>query len=107
MFVKETYMERLENDRIRMEIIRNVMEIRDTQCLKRIRGIAKAINDKEINNRPLDLVDMVQMIGLADLVLLADAVRKLDQKQFAVAQLYEAVADELNKYISSDQEDAR
>ena len=76
--IKETWETRQENDLIRMKIIRDVMLISTTEKLNIILSFVERANAKEITERPMDIMDIANMLDFVDVVRVLDAINKAD-----------------------------
>lgn len=100
--LKETWETRKENDPIRMEIIRTVMQISTTERLKLILSFAKGANDKESVDRPMDIMDIASMLDFVDVVRVLDAISKADMAQLAARQMKEAFSRALDCWTEAE-----
>lgn len=96
--LKETWETRKENDPIRMEIIRTVMQISTTERLKNIRAFVEAVDKHEFKERPMDIMDIAGMLDFADVVRVLDAIDKADMAQLAARQMKEAFSIALDSW---------
>lgn len=104
--IKETWESRKENDSIRMEIIRTVMQIRTTERLECILTFIEAADRKEYRERPMNIVDIAEMLDLPDVVRVLDAINKADMEQLAVQQMKEAFSQALDGWTGADGQEA-
>ena len=72
--IKETYKTQKENDIIRIKIIRTVMNICTTRHLRNIESFVDALDLREFEERPMDIVDIAGMLETADVVRVLDAI---------------------------------
>ena len=93
--IKETYKTQKENDIIRIKIIRTVMNICTTRHLRNIESFVDALDLREFEERPMDIVDIAGMLDTADVVRVLDAIEKADRKQIAARQIEEAFSQVL------------
>jgi hypothetical protein len=100
--LKETWETRKENDPIRMEIIRAVMQISTTERLKLILSFAKRANDKESADRPMDIMEIAGMLDFADVVRVLDAISKADMAQLAARQMKETFSQALDCWTEAE-----
>lgn len=96
--LKETWETRKENDPIRMEIIRTVMQISATERLKNIMAFIKAVDSHEFKERPMDIMEIAGMLDFADVVRMLDAINKADMAQIAAQQMKEAFSIALDSW---------
>ena len=93
--IKETYKTQKENDIIRIKIIRTVMNICTTRHLRNIESFVDALDLREFEERPMDIVDIAGMLETADVVRVLDAIERADERQIAVRQIEEAFSQVL------------
>lgn len=93
--IKETYKTQKENDIIRIKIIRTVMNICTTRHLRNIESFVDALDLREFEERPMDIVDIAGMLDTADVVRVLDAIERADERQIAARQIEEAFSQVL------------
>lgn len=104
MLIKESFLQKEENDKIRMQIIRWIMEIYDQGSLRRILNLTMMLWGKE-DEHPEDIVSIAESLSVSDLVHLLDVVLKMDMNQLAPRQMYEAFSKALDSYTGADKEE--
>lgn len=93
--IKETYETQEKNDVIRIRIIRAVMRICTTRHLENIETFVNAVDLREFEERPMDIVDIAGMLDTADVVRVLDAIERADERQIAARQIKEAFSQVL------------
>lgn len=94
--IKENYETQKQNNQIRMDIIERIMRISTTRYLTHILAIAKTFDAEEIKERPMDIVDIANMIDEKDARRILKAVEKADMVQIAARQMKEAFQEVLS-----------
>lgn len=100
--LKETWETRKENDPIRMEIIRAVIQISTTERLKNIRAFVEAVDKHDFKERPMDIMDIASMLDFVDVVRVLDAISKADMAQLAARQMKEAFSRALDCWTEAE-----
>ena len=97
-FITENYELRCENNKLRMEIIKNIMNIYDTKQLKHLLTLSNHILDKEVAFHPDTITDIANMMDLPDLIRMMDVVEKMDQNLIATKQMKAAFIEMIKIY---------
>lgn len=104
MFITENFNQKPENDKIRMEIIRKVMEIYDKRSLKNILCFAEAVHADEFLQHPDTVTDIAAMMDTDELADAISYLMKKDRNLRWVQQLFNAFIEQFDNIIMSDSE---
>ena len=104
MFITENYDTRIENDKLRMEIIRKIMNIYDTKVLKIVLTFADINYSDEIQKHPYTIVEVANEMDLMDAVKIMDVVKNMDMNTGVIQQMYNAFSMAINSYTGAGQE---
>lgn len=104
MFITENYNQKLENDKIRMEIIRKVMEIYDQKSLENILYFVEAVHTGEYMQHPDTVTDIASLMDKEDLIDAIVYLQGKNKKMRWVQQLHGAFIEQLDNIIQADNE---
>ena len=107
MFITENFMQKPENDKIRMEIIRKVMEIYDKRSLKNILYFVGAVHAGEYTHHPDTVVEIAAMMDKEDLI---DAIMYLqgkNKKMRWVQQLHSAFIEQFDEIMMAENKEEK
>lgn len=104
MFITENFSQKHENDKIRMEIIRKVMEIYDQRSLENILCFVEAVHSDEFLQHPDAVTDIAAMMDTDELADAISYLMKKDRNLRWVQQLFDAFIEQLDNIIMSDSE---
>lgn len=91
----ESYEARKENDQIRIEIIRMVMQISSAKILKRIKTSLEYAEYQERRERPMDIIEIAEMMDIPDMVNILSVVSDADTNSLAAQQIKEAFSNQV------------
>ncbi len=94
----ESHEAKKENDQIRIEIIRMVMQISTTKVLKRVRTSMEYTILQEQRDRPMNIMEIAEMLNISDVMKILGAISELDMNSLAARQIKEAFSTALDDY---------
>lgn len=107
MFITENVMQKRENDKIRMEIIRKVMEIYDKKSLENILYFVEAVHTGEYMQHPDTVTDIAAMMDTDDLVDAIGYLMKKNQKMRWVQQLKDAFCGQFDEIMMAENKEEK
>lgn len=99
-----TYEEKVQNDKERMNIINDIMNIQSTKHLHTLALMSSRFHCDEINNIPLSLNDFVDMLELPVVVRLMDIFEKEPSQYIVNAQMMELLKKAIESYTGMEEE---
>lgn len=101
----ESHEAKKENDQIRIEIIRMVMQISTTKVLKRIKEFLEYADEQEQQERPMNIMDISRKLNISDIGNILAAISDANMNQIAALQIKEAFSIVLDNFTgASDSE---
>ncbi|GEM_PF-5252479 len=101
----ESHEAKKENDQIRIEIIRMVMQISTTKVLKRIKAFLEYADEQEQQERPMNIMDISRKLNISDIGNILAAISDANMNQIAALQIKEAFSIVLDNFTrASDSE---
>lgn len=78
-----------ENDQLRIEIIRMVMQISSTKILKRIRTSLEYAELQEQQDRPMNIMEIAEVLDISDMMKILGVISERDMNSPAAQQIKE------------------
>lgn len=103
--IRVGYEQIVENDKIRMEIIKMVTRILDTESLKILLGMSKLMDQKESKERPMDIWQLASRMDIRDMARVLDALDKAEPGQIAVEQIQEAFTIVFDEFTGATEDE--
>lgn len=103
--IRVGYEQTVENDKIRMEIIKMVTRILDTESLKILLGMSKLMDRKEAKERPMDIWQLASLMDIRDMARVLDALDKAEPGQIAVEQIQEAFTIVFDEFTGATEDE--
>lgn len=94
--IKNTWEIQKKNERIKMEIISVLMRIGTTKKLEMLRAMVERIDRSEHLERPLNIIEIANMLETVDVKNVLHAMENADMEQLAARQMKEAFSCALN-----------
>lgn len=94
--IKNTWEIQKKNERIKMEIISVLMRIGTTKKLEMLRAMVEQIDRSEHLERPLNIIEIANMLETVDVKNVLHAMENADMEQLAARQMKEAFSCALN-----------
>lgn len=101
----ESHEAKKENDQIRIEIIRMVMQISTTKVLKRIKALLEYVDEQEQQERPMNIMDISRKLNISDIGNILAVISDANMNQIAALQIKKAFSIVLDNFTrASDSE---
>lgn len=97
MIITENCKKQNENDKIRMEIFRDLVGIYNTEYLNRVKNLTYYLRMKEIDKHPFSIVDIAEMMDVEDVAKIMDVLRGMDITLYPYNQMYEVFSNVLGR----------
>lgn len=105
--IRETENQKKVNDKIRMEIISKVMEIKNEDYLRSIYRFANALDGDDWKKRPMDIESIAQLLDGKDIKSVLKIVNEFDMSQIAAIQMKEAFEGALQQMYKGTKKNSK
>lgn len=107
MFITENIIQKHENDKIRMEIIRKVMEIYDNKSLENILFFVNAVHTDEFLQHPDTVTDIAAMMDKEELIDAIKYLQEKDKNMRWVQQLHSAFVEQFDEIMMAENKEEK
>lgn len=92
----ESHETKKENDQLRIEIIRMVMQISSTKILKRIRTSLEYAELQEQQDRPMNIMEIAKVLDISDMMKILGVISEGNMNSPAAQQIKETFCTDVS-----------